>query len=98
MKKIISKIIIFNLIILFAVSCATHTHIVGNGPQTGSSETQRQWYVAYGLAPINNVDTKDMADGASDYKVTTQTTFVDGLINSVTGSFTVVCRTVKVEK
>tara|TARA_Y100001968_G_C19234472_1_gene656175 strand:- start:348 stop:644 length:297 start_codon:yes stop_codon:yes gene_type:complete len=98
MKKIFSKIILINFIVLFVISCSTHTHVVGNGPQIGQTETKRQWYIAFGLAPINEVDTKDMAGGSSDYKITTQTTFVDGLITAFTGNLTVSCRTVKVEK
>jgi hypothetical protein len=79
-------------------ACYTHTHIVGNGAQGSKVVTARQWYAVYGLAPLNKVDSQAMAGGAKDYEITTQQSFIDGVINMFTGSFTVTCQTVTVKK
>ena len=52
----------------------------------------------FGLVPLNEVKTKDMAAGATNYTIKTQATFVDGLISIITSIVTVSCRTVEVTK
>ena len=98
MKKTIARVLFLNLVVIFAISCSTHTHTIGEGSMTGKEVSQRQWYIAYGLAPLNKVDTNEMAGDAENYEIITQTSFVDGLINIFTGNFTVTCRTVTVVK
>lgn len=98
MNKTIAKILLLNLIVVFVVSCSTHTHTVGEGSMTGKEVSARQWYIAYGLAPLNKVDTNEMAGDAENYEIVTQASFVDGVINAFTSSFTVTCRTVTVVK
>jgi len=98
MKKTIARVLFLNLIVIFAISCSTHTHIIGEGSMNGNEVSQRQWYIAFGLAPLNEVDTNAMAGDAENYEIITQTTFVDGLINGLTANFTVTCRTVTVVK
>ena len=63
--------------------CFTHEHIVGDGAQQGLSESKRVWYVAYGLAAISEVDTQEMAQGATNYTIKTEQSFIDGLIYSI---------------
>ena len=94
MKKTFAVI----LILVFAVACSTHVHTVGSGPKTGQTEQARQWWVLWGMVPLNSVDTNAMADGTANYEIQTSTTFVDGLISGVTGMVTVNCRTVTVTK
>lgn len=79
-------------------SCFTLTHVVGNGGKGVISESTKQWYVLWGLVPINTVDVKAMAGGASDYTVVTQETFVDGLISAVLNFVSVHTRTVTVTR
>ena len=98
MKKTIARVLLLNLIVIFVISCSTHTHTIGEGSMTGKEVSARQWYVAYGLAPLNKVDTNEMAGDAENYEIITQTSFVDGLINLFTGNLTVTCRTVTVVK
>ena len=98
MKKMITKLILLNFFVIFVVSCTTHNHTVGDGSQTGKEISKRQWFVAYGLASLNEVDTNAMAGDATDYDIQTQTSFVDGLINVFTGQITITCRTVTVTK
>ena len=48
---------------LLLSACSTHTHVVGNGPSKGETVQARQWYILWGLIPLNNVDTNAMAAG-----------------------------------
>ena len=92
------KLILSFAIVLFLTACATHTHIIGEGPSTGLTEEKRQYYALYGLVPLNKVDTNSMIGDAEDFKLETGTQAVDILIGAVGGSFTVTSRTVKVTK
>ena len=57
-----NKLIAITLIIsMLFISCATHVHTVGYGPQAGTKVTSRQYYLLYGLVPLNSVDTNEMA-------------------------------------
>ena len=87
--------------ILLLSACSTHSHVIGNGPQTGVTETARQYYILFGLVPLNKVDTNSMIDGATDYKLETGTRGMDVLISGAAGMIvptTISSRTVKVTK
>ena len=68
------------------ISCATHVHSIGYGPQTGVTVTARQYYLLYGLVPLNTVDINEMAgkdaDGnyTTNYDIKTQTGPIDILL------------------
>ena len=94
MKKLFLSLII----LLFFSACATHTHVIGDGPSTGLTNEQRQYYVLYGLIPLNEVDTNAMIGDAKGYRIETGAQPIDILIGAVGGSFTVTSRTVKVTK
>ena len=96
LKKVTSAVLIVN--VLFVIGCATHIHKVGNGAQGNDVMTQRQWYVLWGLVPINDVDSHTMAGGATDYEVKTEVNFVDAVISIFTGLLTVYPRSVTVTK
>ena len=83
---------------LLVIGCATHVHKVGNGAQGNDTTEARQWYILWGLVPINEVDTNAMAGGASDYEITTSATVIDILIGAVAGSVTVSTRSVSVRQ
>ena len=80
------------------VGCSTHIHTIGDGPQTGVNSSAKQWYALYGLVALNEVDVDAMADGAANYEIKTQTSFVDILISGFTNYVTVSCRSVTVTK
>ena len=63
--------LLLSVTILLLSACSTHSHVVGDGPQTGVTETARQYYVLFGLVPLNKVDTNSMIGGATDYKLET---------------------------
>ena len=90
-----NKLITITLIIsMLFISCATHLHTVGYGPQTGAKVTSRQFYLLYGLVPLNSVDTNEMAgidlngNYITDYEIKTQTGPIDIVLAFGLGLFT----------
>ena len=96
----LSKLSAILLIIgfLFLIGCAAHIHKVGNGPQGNDIVESRQWYVLFGLVPINEVNTQAMAGDVTDYEIHTSYTALDIIISLFTGVVTVDSRTVRVRK
>jgi hypothetical protein len=97
MKKMI-KIVTIVLLLLVFVGCTTHIHKVGSGPQSYDSQEERQWYILWGLVPLNEVDTNDMVGDAVDYRIKTEVTPLDILIGIPAAWVTVTSRTVTVIK
>jgi len=80
------------------VGCYAHTHLVGNGPEQGVKIQKRQWYALWGLVPINDIDTTDMAGNAKNYKIEREWAPLDILMNIFTGWVTIYSRTVTITK
>lgn len=97
MKKIVSLIMVI-LFMCIIVGCSTHLHTIGNGAQGVNEVESRQWYILFGLVPLNDTDTKEMAAGAVDYNVKTQQSALDVLMNMLTMWVTINSRTVTVTK
>jgi len=95
-KKLVAIMIIVSTI--FLSGCFTMTHVVGDGGKSSQVEAARQWYILFGLVPLNNVSSKDMAGGATNYTVKTQQSFLDVVIDIFTGIVTVSSRTIEVTK
>ncbi len=95
-KKLSAMLLIVGM--LFIIGCASHMHTVGNGAQGADIIESRQWYVLWGLVPINEVDTQAMAGAATDYNIITEVNVLDAVINAFVGSATIYCRTVTVLK
>lgn len=83
-------------VLMFMVGCAAHTHVVGNGAQGYDKIQQRQWYILWGLVPLNTVETEVMAAGANDYTIKTEQSALDVIMNMFTVIVTVRSRTVTV--
>ena len=101
-KKLIVICIIISMVF---IGCATHVHNIGTGPEIGHKVTARQWYLFYGLVPLNSVDTNQMADFAENYEIQTQTGPVDiaitiglGIVTFGIGPAIIQSRTVTVTK
>ena len=94
MKKAVVMIMVVSS--LFLIGCSTHGHTVGTGPQTGQVETARQWYILFGLIPLNTVDTGTMAGGAANYEIKTSTGALDIIIGMPASYITVSSRPVTV--
>ena len=86
------------IILLSFIACSTHVHTIGRGPQTGQRVEARQWYILWGLVPINSVDSHQLAAGATDYEIKTEQNVLDVIINFFTSAVTVYSRTVTVTK
>ncbi len=95
-KKLSAVLLIIGM--LCVIGCATHTHKIGNGAQGTDMIESRQWYVLWGMVPINDVDTQAMAGEATDYNIITEVNLLDGVINAFVGSASIYCRTVTVLK
>ena len=103
-----NKLITITLIIsMLFISCATHLHTVGHGPQAGVKATARQYYLLWGFVPLNTVDTNEMAgtdingNQIENYEIQTQFGALDIVINwvsAVTIGGLVSSRTVTVTK
>lgn len=97
MKKTF-RIAIISLMLLALVACSTNIHKVGSGAKGNNTQEARQWYVLFGLVPINVVDTNQMAGGATNYDIVTEQNIMDIVINFFTSMVTVTSRTVQVTK
>ena len=107
-----NKLITITLIIsMLFISCATHVHTVGHGPKVGTKVTSRQYYLLYGLVPLNSVNTNEMAgidsngNYITDYEIQTQTGLIDialafglGVLTYGIGPAIIQSRTVTVTK
>lgn len=89
-------LVIATSLVLFISACTTHTHIVGNGAQGNDKVSKRQLWVI-SLVPINDVDTRKMAGGATDYEIQTQLDFIDIIVSGLTSGI-VTSRNVTVKK
>ena len=101
MKKVVVMIMIVSS--LFLIGCSTHFHTVGTGPETGLTKVGRQYYLLWGLIPLNTVDTNQMAASmkTDNYEIQSQVALIDGVINfasMVTIGGLVTSRTVTVTK
>ena len=106
-KKLIVMCMITSMLF---IGCATHVHNIGTGPigagpENGNKVTARQWYLFYGLVPLNSVDTNEMADSAENYEIQTQTGPIDiaisvglGIVTFGIGPAIIQSRTVTVTK
>ena len=90
-----NKLITITLIIsMLFIGCATHLHTVGYGPQTGTKVTSRQFYLLYGLVPLNSVNTNEMAgidsngNYITNYEIQTQTGPIDLVLAFGLGALT----------
>lgn len=90
-------VLLFLALAVAGGGCAAHRHTVGLGA-TGTGEASvRQWYLLFGLAPVNEIDTQRLAPDLTSYTVETRQSFVDLLLLPLLLPFTVVTRTVTVQ-
>lgn len=96
MKKTLLSLAFVIAITFLMTSCYSLTYSVGEGAKTGVEVKEKNHYLIYGLAPVKTSDPTKMANGAKDYAVTIQHSFVDGLLNALTGGiYTPTTTTVK---
>ena len=85
MKKTFLNLALLVVLGISLTSCYTQSYAVGSGAQTGVTVKQKNHYLIGGLAPIKTANPTLMAGDAKNYEVTTTHSFVDGLINFLTG-------------
>jgi hypothetical protein len=85
MKKRFVQLALASIFCLSMSSCYTLTYAVGSGPQIGVEVTEKNHYVVAGLASIKTSDPSKMAGDAKNYQVTITHSFIDGLLNVLTG-------------
>ncbi len=78
--------------------CFTQTHTVGSGAAGANATEKRQWFILFGLVPLNEVDSKTMAGGSANYTIKTQHGVLDVVIGFFTSIVTVYPKTVTVTK
>ena len=97
MKTIKAFFGIFLLVLLLS-SCMSLTHVVGTGASSGVITEKKQWYALWGLVPINEVNSKAMAEGASNYTIKSKVKFIDYVISAFTSAVSINVQTVVVQK
>ncbi|RPH95267.1 hypothetical protein EHM69_04925 [candidate division KSB1 bacterium] len=97
MKKFVAWLIIASFCLML-VGCYTNIHQVGNGAQGTNKVSKKEWYVLFGLVPIIEADSNQMAAGATDYTIKTQHDVVDVIIMLLIGNAIISSRTVSVTK
>jgi hypothetical protein len=85
MRKVIFNFALALSVTFLLSSCYTLTYSVGKGAQKGMEIKEKNHYLIYGLAALKTSDPTKMAGGVADYDVTITHTFIDGLINAITG-------------
>jgi hypothetical protein len=98
MKRSLITLALTAAITLPMTSCFTMTHQMGSGGTEASSTSERQWFILFGLITLNDIESHDMAAGATDYTVTTEWTFLDVVINIFTWPVTVLSQNVTVDR
>ena len=81
--------------LLFA-GCVHHRHSVGLGATGTRVQTQRQYYILFGLIDANDVSAQRMADGLTSYTIETRFGFFDLLLQPLLLPLTMTSRTVTV--
>lgn len=97
MKKLFAILLIVTMS-FYTAGCFTMNHVVGDGAKSNTEVSAKQWYILWGLVPLNKVDSKEMAGGATDYNIKTQAAFVDVVIGFFTSIVTVYPMSVTVTK
>lgn len=81
-----------------ALGGCAHVHQVGVGSTGVAEDTQRQYYILFGLYRINDADVMEMAAGQTGYDVYTRTGLYDLLLLPLLLPLTCSSRTVTVRR
>jgi len=93
------KIIMLLFVASFMMTgCFTQRHVIGDGAEMGEVEEARQWFVLWGLVPINEVDSAEMIGGSRNYEIKTEHSALDVIISIFTGLVTVYPRTITITR
>ncbi len=76
--------------------CMGHTHVVGVGPTGLGSDTMRQYYLFFGLMPLNEVNVQRATGDLVGYEIHTEYGLMDILFSPLLILVTGTSRTVTV--
>lgn len=85
MKKMMQSFIFTILMTISLSSCYVMSFDVGKGAKVGVTQSKKNHYLIYGLIPLSTANVKEMSAGASDFSVTIEHSFLDGLLQGLTG-------------
>jgi hypothetical protein len=80
-------VIALSIFAITTTGCNATMHTVGSGGKGNCKSVGQydasmvQWYLFWGLLPLNKADSKDLVGGAQNYTIRTTSTFVDCLIS-----------------
>ncbi len=73
-----------SLLLLTLPGCFTFQHTVGIGPTEDYAVQDSDWFALWGLTAMGNpVDSQQLAEGAIDYRVTTEFTVTDIVLSAI---------------
>lgn len=73
------------VLLLFAMtSCYSHKMTIGEGPQTGVQLKEKNNFFLFGLVPGKLTEPQALVGDTTDYEITEEHTFVDGLLGFIT--------------
>lgn len=101
MKKFLVLFLCSLFFVIPLTGCYTMTHNIGSGapPDAPEVASDRQWFILWGLIHLNNADGGQMAKSkgiTNNYTVQTQMSFLDVILNCITGIVTISGQTVRV--
>jgi len=100
MKKAVLFLLCLTVLFAPLSGCYTMNNTIGSGAPDGAPVAEdRQWFLLWGLLPLNNVDGGKMAQDKgirNNYTIQTQQSFIDVILNIFTGFVSVYSRDVKV--
>lgn len=97
MKKLVAALLCA-ITLSLTTSCYSMHHTVGAGAQGNQEESKRQWFALWGLVPITDSDSQDLAGDAKDYEVETEFSIINILLNILTGIVTITSQDMTVTK
>jgi hypothetical protein len=97
-KTKLTSVLLAIFLALSLSSCYTLDHTVGKGAQGSEEHEKRVWYALWGLIPITDFDSKDLAGDAQNYTIKSEMTFLDLVIGIFTTIVTIQPQTVVVTK
>lgn len=83
-------------LLMLLCGCMGHTHVVGVGPTGLGTESVRQYYMLFGLVPLNDVDVQRVTGNLSGYEIQSDYGFMDFVLSPLLILFTGTSRTVTV--
>ena len=90
-----SRLLAASLLALLC-GCLGHTHVVGVGPTGLGSDTVRQYYMFFGLMPLNEVNVQRVTGDLAGYEIHSEFGFMDLFLSPLLFFVTGTSRTVTV--